>query len=145
MKSKILMVTGLLLFALLVAPINVYANGCPAFTSSMIDAAFLATEYSQVDPVVGEANDSPNAPSIFCEFTNDDDGYFVVFVGYEDDFEPPGNIAHLIGSSPVNALPEFDTYMRTLVPNLTEAEVRACRAQVLASFTWKQHCKALMD
>mgnify|MGYP001554516567 CR=1 FL=1 len=72
MKLRILLIAGSLLFTLIAMPAYASGGNCPAFTSSMIDAAFLATEYSQADPVKGEANDFPNEPSIFCEFTNGD-------------------------------------------------------------------------
>ena len=148
MKSWILIVTGLLLLALLVAPINASANGCPAFNSSMVDAAMLATEYSQPEPVEGEAMDMPSEPMIYCNFSNGDDGYFEVFIGFLEEHEPPTNAAHLLGRHPDGFLDNpsvYATQLRTLVLNLTEAELRACRAQVLASFTWKQYCKPLMD
>ena len=102
----------------------------------------LATEYSQPEPVEGEAMDMPDEPMIACNFSNNDDGYFEVFVGFK--------AAHLLGRHPDSD--EFSddpsayaTQLRTFVLNLTDAEVRACRAQVLASFTWKQYCKPLMD
>ena len=148
MKSRILLVTGSVLVALVFAPTFASAGGCPAFNSSMVDAAMLATEYSQPEPVEGEAMDMPSEPMIYCNFSNGDDGYFEVFVGFLEEHEPPTNAAHLLGRHPDGFLDDpsvYATQLRTLVLNLSEAEMRACRAQVLASFTWKQYCKPLTD
>ncbi len=92
--------------------------------------------------------DMPSEPMIYCNFSNGDDGYFEVFVGFLEEHEPPTNAAHLLGRHPDGSLDNpsvYATQLRTLVLNLTEAELRACRAQVLGSFTWKQYCKPLMD
>ena len=141
MKLNIKVIASLLLISMIFVPIHAIARGCPAFTSSMIDGAFLATEYNQEEPVSGIAVDYPYIPGLFCEFVNQDGGYYVVFVGYHDSDVNPGNKAHLYARSPRVR----NTILRTYVYDLSEAEMHACRAQVMGSFVWKQYCRPLMN
>lgn len=105
-------------------------GGCPAFTSAMVDAAWLAFEYSQPEPPVGGAIDDPSEPRIGCQLTNDAGNEFTVGVGDGE--------AILVGESKNTPNP---TLLRTRVFNLTSGEERACRAQVRASFVWNTYCK----
>lgn len=54
----------------------------------MIDAALLATDYSQQDPLVGSAEDSPADATIVCYLETVADGSFFVRVGISE-----GNVA----------------------------------------------------
>jgi hypothetical protein len=141
MKSRTLLISGLLLIGLIISPTNAGAGHCPAFTSSMIDTAILATEYNQEEPIEGFAEDYPAEPYIFCVFYNEDWGYFSVFVGFYEDEEREGNEAYVFGRSPIWR----DTILQTHVYGLSKAEMRACRAQVTASFVWKKYCKPLIE
>lgn len=140
MKLNTKVIFGILLIVFSSVPIHSIAGGCPAFTSDMVDAAFLATEYNQEEPVEGMAVDHPDLPFLFCEFVNNDDGYYVVFVGHNNK-EPVGNKAHLYARSPRVR----NTLLRTYLYHLSGAELHACRAQVVASFVWKQYCVPLMQ
>jgi hypothetical protein len=128
-----------ILFIIFIAmPINAaVAASCPAFTAGMVDAAMMATDYSQPEPVTGIALDSPSEPRLFCEFLNNEPGYFLIFVGDGE--------ATVEGNSPSLDRPEFATVMRTRVLNLSRAEQIACRKEVLKSFVWNQYCKPLME
>ena len=108
-------------------------GGCPAFTSAMVDAAWLAIEYSQPEPPVGGAIDNPSVPTIGCQLTNDVGNQFSVGVG--------SGVALLEGNAANSPVP---TLLRTRVDNLTKAEQHACRAQVLSSFVWNQYCKPVL-
>ena len=150
MKPRIPFIAGLLLLALIVLPAYAVAGGCPAFNSSMIDAAFLAIDYSQQNPLVGTAEDSPADASINCYLQTDADAVFLLRVGICEGECGAGagkGEAQIIGLSPDDMAPgaDYSTQLRTRVFSLTRAEQQACRAQVLASFTWKQYCKPLMD
>jgi hypothetical protein len=150
MKLKILLIAGLLLFALIALPAYASGGNCPAFNSSMIDAAFLATDFSQQNPLVGSAEDSPADARIACYLETDAEAVFLLFVGICEGECGAGagkGEAQLIGLSPDDMAPgaDYSTQLRTRVFSLTRAEQHACRAQVLASFTWNQHCKPLMQ
>jgi len=150
MKPRIPFIAGLLLLALIVLPANATAGGCPAFNSSMIDAAFLAIDYSQQNPLIGSAEDSPADASIACYLETDAEAVFLLFVGICEGECGAGagkGEAQLIGLSPDDMAPgaDYSTQLRTRVFSLTRAEQQACRAQALASFTWNQHCKPLMQ
>ena len=120
----------ILFFIFITMPINAaVAAGCPAFNGGMIDAAMMATYYSQPEPVIGVAEDSKTESYIYCEWVNDDEGEFLVSVGDGE--------AELYGRS-------FSTDVRTRVFNLSAADLKACRKEVLDSFVWQQHCAALM-
>jgi hypothetical protein len=105
-------------------------GGCPAFTSAMVDAAWLATDYSQPEPPVGGAIDDPSTPFIGCQLTNDAGNQFELGVGNGE--------ALLFGNGENTPT---GTSLRTRVFNLTSGEERACRAQVRASFVWNTYCK----
>lgn len=150
MRISTQLFTMFLPMALVIAPTSASAGGCPAFNSSMIDAAFLAIDYSQQDPLVGAADDSPSDASVVCYLETDAEATFFVRVGICEGVCGAGEgkgEATVIGLSPDDMAPgaDYSTQLRTRVFSLTWAEQQACRAQVLASFTWKQHCKALMD
>jgi len=111
-------------------------GGCPAFNAGMVDAAILATDFSQTGPLNGFAVDSPNDASIVCGWVTETDSGFWVQV--ED------GVAQVIG----NALPpgpDETGKLRIAVFDLSVAQQRACRAQVLKSFAWQQLCKPLMQ
>jgi hypothetical protein len=133
-------IIAFVMFTLSTVITNAGGGGCPAFNAGMVDSAFLATEFNQEEPVEGYAVDHPDLPFLFCEFVNDDGGYYVVFVGYNDK-EPPGNKVHLYARSPSIR----DTLLRTYLYHLSEEEMRACRKQVVSSFVWKQYCMPLMQ
>ena len=150
MKLRIPLIAELLILALMVLPTYAIAGGCPAFNSSMIDAAMLASDYSQQNPLVGAAEDSPAEASIACYLQTDADGIFLLRVGICEGECGAGagkGEAQIIGLSPDDMAPgaDYSTQLRTRVFNLTRAEQQACRAQVLASFTWKQYCRPLMQ
>jgi len=121
----------ILFFIFIALPANAaIAGSCPAFNSSMVDATMMATDYSQPEPVIGVAIDSSFESSIFCEWTKDDEGEFVVYVGDGE--------ALLQGGI-------YTTMMRTRVFNLSVDDQKACRKEVLKSFAWTQHCAPLMQ
>ena len=108
-------------------------GGCPALTSAMVDAAWLAIDYSQPEPPFGGAVDDPSEPRIACQLTNDAGNVFIVGVA--------DGVAGVEGRSNQVDTP---TLLRTRVDNLTKAEAHACRAQILASFVWSQYCEPLL-
>ena len=114
-------------------PAMARGGGCPAFTSAMVDAAWLAIDYSQPEPPFGGAIDNPSEPRIGCQLTNDAGNVFTV--GVDD------GVAGVEGRSN-----QFDTptLLRTRIENLTKGEAHACRAQILASFVWSQYCEPLL-
>jgi len=113
-------------------------RGCPAFNASMVDAAMLAADLSQVDPLVGNAWDSPMDGSIVCYWeTNVSDGLKGWFYVQVED-----GTAQVIGNEPY-ATSEVAT-ARTAVFDLSLAQQHACRAQVLQSFVWKRYCKPML-
>ena len=125
-------------------------GGCPAFNAGMVDAAMLATDYSQQNQLIGGAEDSPADASIVCFWETDADASFFVRVGICEGECGSGagkGEAQIIGISPDDLAPgvDYSTLLRTRVFNLTPAQQRACRAQVLQSFVWKQYCKPLMQ
>jgi len=131
------LVLGILSLALISMP--AYANGnggCPAFNASMVDAAMLAADLSQVDPLFGGAEDSPKDASIMCWWAADGGGGFVVEVGNGE--------AQVIGLAPTPGDGETGK-LRTAVFDLSQAQQHACRAQVLQSFVWKQYCKPFLQ
>jgi len=114
------------------------AGGCPAFNASMVDAAMLAADLSQIDPLVGAAQDSPKDGTIICYWeTNVSDGLKGWFYVQVED-----GVAQVIGNEPY-ATSEVAT-ARTAVFDLSPAQQHACRAQVLKSFVWQQYCKPLL-
>ena len=120
-----------LLFILSISgPDMARGGGCPALTSAMVDAAWLAFEYSQPEPPVGGAIDDPSEPIIGCQLTSEVGEQVTVSVGDGE--------ALLFGHGQNSPTP---TYLRTRVFNLTRSEQHACRAQVLTSFVWSQYCK----
>ena len=81
-NTIILKTIALLSLALIAVP--AYAadgGGCPAFNAGMVDAAMLATDYSQQNPLIGGAEDSPADASIVCYWETDADASFFVRVG----------------------------------------------------------------
>jgi hypothetical protein len=140
MRSSIQIIAGLALISLTVATAHARGGNCPAFNTGMVDSAFLATEFNQEEPVEGFAVDHSDLPFLFCEFVNEDGGYFAVFVGYNYK-EPAGNKLHLYARSPRVR----NTLLRTYLYHVSDAELRACRAQVVASFVWKRYCLPLMQ
>ena len=109
-------------------------GGCPAFTSAMVDAAWVAIDYSQTTPpIAGQIYDNPTGPLITCELTNDVGNTFYVYVGT--------NEAELSASGiNIDDEPFSQTLLRTRVFDLKPADEYACRAAVLASFVWKNYC-----
>ena len=125
-------------------------GGCPAFNAGMVDAAMLATDYSQQNPLIGGAEDSPADASIVCFWETVADASFFVRVGICEGECGSGagkGEAQIIGISPDDLAPgaDYSTLLRTRVFNLTRAQQQACRAQVLRSFVWQQYCKPLME
>ena len=137
---------GLLSHALISGPADAQgAAGCPAFNASMVDAAMMATNISPGGEFLDEtsnAADNPWEPSISCFIRTDSfTDTFSVFVGADQTEE--GNVVFVEGTS-VNA--GDTTLLRTLSGGpITEAQLHACRAQVLQSFVWNQHCIPLLD
>ena len=117
-------------------------GGCPAFSSAMVDAAFMAINYSpspNSSPTVYAVDDA-EVPRIYCSLTDPDEyppKRFQVAVGEGVD---PGDegVAHVFGRSED---PEVGTLLRTRLADLTYAELHACRSQVRASFVWNRYCK----
>ena len=109
-------------------------GGCPAFNTAMVDAAWLAIDYSQPGPPeLLDLNDDPAEPNMLCVISTDVGSEFSVYVG--------GGEAGLMGRGINIDNPDpITTLLRTRVFNLNKAEEHACRAQVLASFAWKQYC-----
>ena len=121
----------ILFFIFIALPVNAaIAGSCPAFNGGMLDAAMMATYYSQPEPVIGVAADSKTESYIYCEWVNGDEGEFLVSVGDGE--------AELYGKS-------YSTDLRTRVFNLSADDLKACRKEVLDSFVWQQHCAALMQ
>ena len=153
MKPITLKALALALLPLTLFAAPVYASdggGCPAFNSGMVDAAMMATDYSQQDPLIGGAQDSPAAASIVCFWETDADASFFVRVGICEGECGSGagkGEAQIIGISPDDLAPgvDYSTLLRTRVFNLSRAQQHACRAQVLQSFVWQQYCKPLMQ
>ena len=117
-------------------------GGCPAFSSAMVDAAFMAINYSpspHFTPAV-YAVDDPEVPQIYCSLTDPNEfppKRFQVAVG--EGVEPGDEgVAHVFGRSED---PAVGTLLRTRLADLTPAELHACRAQVRASFVWSRYCK----
>lgn len=113
-------------------PTMARGGGCPVFTSEMVDAAFLAIDYSEENPPLGGAIDDPREPRIGCVLTNDAGNQFRVGVGD--------------GEAGVEAFDTAvtDTTLRTKRFNLSPGESHACRAQILGSFVWREYCKPLL-
>ena len=110
-------------------------GGCPAFTSAMVDAAWLAINYSQSEPPVGVAVDVPSK-GIYCQLRNDVQNLFWVEVGRED------GVALVVGFGENE--PFAPALLRTRVDGLTRAEEHACRAQIRSSFAWNRYCKPVL-
>jgi len=142
---------ALLLFTLIAVPAHAAdGGGCPAFNAGMVDAAMLATDYSQQNPLIGGAEDSPADASIVCYWETDAEASFFVRVGICEGECGSGagkGEAQIIGISPDDLAPgaDYSTLLRTRVFHLTRAQQHACRAQVLRSFVWQQYCKPLME
>jgi hypothetical protein len=100
----------------------------------MVDAAWLAINYSQPEPPVGGAIDEPSEPRISCQLTNDVGNQFTVVVE---------NGVALVQGHGENE-PFSPALLRTRVDGLTKGEEHACRAQILASFVWSQYCRPVL-
>ncbi len=115
------------------------ATNCPAWNTAMVDATYMAIDLSGVPLFLVEAEDDPSTGTIRCFISTDDQsGTLEIDVGVDED----GTL--LEGSSPGATL-------RTKVgpnangPALTTAELHACRAEVLQSFPWTQHCAQAVE
>lgn len=104
-------------------------GGCPAFSSSMIDAAWLAVDYSQPGPPEAYFYDEASGPDLYCWIRNDSYNIFKIFIGRGE--------AEVYGHSEFGISP---TLLRTRLDGLSKTELRACRAKVLGSFVWQQFC-----
>ncbi len=122
---------GLLSLALISGPaVAAGPANCPAFNAAMVDAAAMASDLVNVDPPE-ILSDNPAGPSISCRFFTDL-GFFDVAVGVEV------GVVAVTGFSEIGG--GFTTRLHSVLVGLTRAEVLACRAQVLQSFVWNQHC-----
>jgi len=133
MKTRIRL---LLIAALALTPAGAWAGGgaCPAFTTAMIDAAWLAVDFSQPAPAnVVELVNVPNEPRIMCRIELLPNNFFQVSVGAAEAELVAKGVNYDLGEA-------ITTLLRTRVFNLTPGQEHTCRAQVLASFVWKQHC-----
>lgn len=127
MNTLISRIVSIGLLSIVSIPVTVSADGvCPAFNASMVDAAFMAIEFSQDVPLEGNATDSPTEGVTFCNLITDSGSSLFIFVGNGE--------AQVIGNGPTGTL------LRSAVFDISLTEQRACRAQVLQSFAWKQHC-----
>ena len=116
------------------------ATTCPAWNTAMVDATFMVLDVSGVPLGSVEAEDHPSTGRIRCFISTDDgQGTLEIDVGVLED----GTL--LEGFNP------FVGKMRTKVgpnaggPELTPGEMHACRAEVLQSFPWTQHCAQEVD
>ena len=139
---------GLLPLALISGPADAAGrSGCPAFNSSMVDAAALASRISGSLPGVfvdGFAEDEPETPLIICQFGFSSSfsgvrGAFAVRVGVTED----GMQAELSGFHDTDF--EERTLLETFITNLTIGQLHACRAEVLQSFVWNQYCAPMLE
>ena len=114
------------------------APRCPAFTAAMVDATWMATDFSQLGPIVGDAEDDPREPLISCTiFFDVGDAFFEIFVG--------GGEALVKGIHPRDSPFDDDfTELRTRVFGLTPKQERGCIAQVVQSFVWRQFYTQLL-
>ena len=90
----------------------------------------MALDFSQDVPPDVVAADDPSVASISCRITNDVGDNYVV------DIERPE--ALLLSAGP-------GAVLRTRVFGLTTGQAHACRAQVLQSFVWNQHCAPALE
>ncbi len=103
---------------------------CPVFTTAMVDAAGLAALLLNVEPPV-QLRDYEEVPETLCQFvTFGGAGQFFVEVGGADGTRVQGLNRGIIGATVVVAVRD----------GLSQSELFACRAEVLRSLVWKQHC-----
>ena len=119
---------------------NSFAGGktsCPAFNSGMVDAAAMAFGlypggYSSI-----VVEDDPTIPVIYCNMLGSPSPLieFRADVNYS---EP--NYAEVRGEGIVEDDPNYDTFLNSAAGQLSKAQMRACRAEILKSFVWKNYC-----
>ncbi len=110
------------------------ATNCPAFTTAMVDATYMAADVS--GPLISvNAMDESSGGLISCSLVTDGGGDFIVSVTTND--------IELVGHHPDGAGDETELRTRVLLedPELfTSAQLHACRGEVLRSFVWNLHC-----
>lgn len=121
---------GLLSLALISGPADAAGSAnCPAFSAAMVDAAALVSDMDVGFPTGANSVDDLFVPQIKCTFVTEN-GIFLVEVGFI------AGVATLTGFND-----GFEqTFVRSEEDGLSKAEVLACRAQIIRSWVWSQHC-----
>jgi ABC-type sugar transport system substrate-binding protein len=123
---------GLLLHTLISGPAEAEA-ACPGFNAAMVDTAAMAADLLG-DVVPSDSNtDDPSVPVVLCSLRVAG-GEFVVDVNFEAPDE-----AEVRGQN-TNPLDGDRTFVRSVAEDLSQGELFACRAEVLRSHVWEQHC-----
>ncbi len=133
-RFKCLPFAALIMSIVGVPALTAGAVDCPAFTSEMVDAALLSMNIDgdSVTTNIGLVFDDRAVPEIFCTFT--DIPLTRVFVVFAD----------ALGAGVGVGLPSVNFVQHVVLSPLTDQEVRACRSEVLRSFTWKQYCAPVL-
>ena len=105
---------------------------CPVFNAAMVDAAALVSVLYLVDPPAS-ISDDPSIPALICRFDTMN-GDFHVNVN----LSPSPAEAFVEASNSLNT--DHETIVFATEDGLTDGELHACRAQVIQTLVWNQHC-----
>ena len=116
-------------------------TSCPAFTSSMVDAAAMAFGLFPGGYTSVTAEDDPTIPMIYCNIVGSPTVFtFSAEVNYSDP-----NFAIAFGKGAQEDTPSYDARLYSGAEDLSIAEMRACRVEILKSFVWKNHCAPFLQ
>ena len=115
---------GLLSHALISGPAEAAGPAsCPAYSASMVDAAALHALLDDITSILAE--DDPSVPTVACQiFTNFGSFLVAVFSG----------TATVAGSNTSGG------FVGNESTGLTRGQEHACRAQILQTWVWNEHC-----
>lgn len=111
-------------------------DGCPAFTSEMIDAAALAMRIDNLD-FVDTAFDDSTTPEMVCHIGGESEATLTVEVNENGSHEARVT-GFFIGT-------QGRTVLEASASGLSVAEQQACRKEVRRSFIWKQYCVSALQ
>ncbi|MGB5179494.1 MAG: hypothetical protein WBP44_12275 [Gammaproteobacteria bacterium] len=118
---------------------NCYAGNktpCPAFNTGMVDAAAMAFGLSPGAYTSIAVENDPTLPMIYCKIIGAPTSFvFRADVNYSDP-----NYAEVFGKGSIEDDPDYDTRLYSDALQLSPAQMRACRTEILKSFVWKNYC-----